>query len=87
MTRGCGSRSESSRRFESYISPHIFLIIMVEKIDFGLVKCNKCSSLLRYTKSDIEERECAYGVQSYAGETYIGLFITCPQCGNKIEVT
>jgi hypothetical protein len=42
--------------------------------------------MLKYDDTDIEKKECSYGVQSYAGETYMGKFITCPQCGDRIEV-
>ena len=59
---------------------------MVKKLEGNIVKCSKCRSYLEYRTSDIEEKECSYGVQSYAGETYMGKFITCPSCGNKIEV-
>ena len=59
---------------------------MVKKLDGNIVKCSRCRSYLEYSASDIEEKECSYGVQSYAGETYMGKFITCPSCGSKIEV-
>ena len=60
--------------------------VMVRKIKGNVVKCYRCGSMLKYDDTDIEKRECSYGVQSYAGETYMGKFITCPQCGDKIEV-
>lgn len=60
--------------------------VMVRKIKGNVVKCYRCGSMLKYDDTDIEEKECSYGVQSYAGETYMGKFITCPQCGDRIEV-
>ena len=59
---------------------------MVKVLGKNIVKCSRCRSYLEYTASDIEEKECSYGVQSYAGETYMGKFITCPNCMNKIEI-
>lgn len=59
---------------------------MVKLLKGNVVKCQECGQYLKYDLSDVEERECSYGVQTYAGETYIGKFITCPMCGAKIEV-
>ncbi len=60
--------------------------IMAKVLGKNVVKCYRCSQYIEYGASDIEEKECSYGVQSYAGETYMGKFITCPSCGSKIEV-
>lgn len=59
---------------------------MIKKLTGNIIKCHSCSSYLSYDASDIETKECSYGVQSYAGETYIGKFIVCPVCNNKIEI-
>ena len=59
---------------------------MAKKLEGNITKCSRCGSYIEYGPSDIEEKECGYGVQSYAGETYIGKFITCPNCLKKIEV-
>ena len=68
------------------VHPNIKENIMAKVLGKNVVKCYKCSQYIEYGASDIEEKECSYGVQSYAGETYMGKFITCPSCGNKIEV-
>lgn len=52
----------------------------------NVVKCHRCSSYIKYEPSEIEEKERTYSVQSYAGETYVAKLITCPKCGDKIEV-
>lgn len=52
----------------------------------NVIKCHNCGSYLEYDEADIETKEVCYSVQTYAGETYMGKFITCPKCGNKIEV-
>jgi hypothetical protein len=59
---------------------------MVKVLIGNIIRCSRCKCHLEYTASDIQEKECSYGVQSYAGETYMGKFIICPSCGNKIEV-
>ena len=59
---------------------------MAKVLGKNVVKCYRCSQYIEYGASDIEEKECSYGVQSYAGETYMGKFIICPNCGNNIEV-
>lgn len=59
---------------------------MVKILDNNITKCDKCRSYLEYDKSDIETKEMSYGVGTYYGETYMGKLITCPKCGNKIEV-
>lgn len=63
------------------------IVTMVKVLNKNIARCSRCNCLLEYNASDIEEKECGYGVQSYAGETYIGKFITCPNCGNKFEVS
>ena len=59
---------------------------MVKKLEGNIVKCSKCRSYLEYAASDITTKECGYGVGTYQGETYMGKFVTCPVCGEKIEV-
>lgn len=59
---------------------------MVVKVTKNITKCYRCGSILKYEESDIKKRERSYSVQSYGGERYIGKFITCPQCGDEIEV-
>lgn len=51
----------------------------------NVVKCI-CGAILQYNESDIKTVERGYGVQSYAGETYIAKIITCPKCKREIEV-
>ena len=63
------------------------IVTMVKVLNKNIARCSRCNCLLEYNASDIEEKECGYSVQSYAGETYIGNFITCPSCGNKFEVS
>lgn len=59
---------------------------MVKVVNGNITKCHNCCSYLEFNKEDIETKEMSYGVQTYAGETYIGKLVTCPKCGNKIEV-
>ena len=59
---------------------------MVKILGSNTTKCHTCGSHLEFDDSDIETREMSYGVGTYNGETYMGKFITCPRCGNKIEV-
>jgi transcription elongation factor Elf1 len=58
----------------------------MSKIVDNIIKCHGCGSYIQYESSDITEKEMSYGVQSYAGETYIAKIITCPKCGKKIEI-
>ena len=48
--------------------------------------CRGCHSYIEYDDKDITEVERSYGVQSYAGETYMAKMIVCPNCNRKIEV-
>ena len=82
----CGTCLSSQVRILSNTQDKIYTV-MVKKIKGNVVKCYRCGSMLKYDDADIEKKECSYGVQSYAGETYIGKFITCPQCGDRIEVS
>ena len=59
---------------------------MARKLEGNVVKCPHCASILEYDESEIITRECTYTVQTYAGETYLGKFIICPQCKREIEI-
>ncbi len=59
---------------------------MAKVLGKNVVKCYGCSQYIEYGASDIVEKECSYGVGTYNGETYMGKFIICPNCGKKIEV-
>jgi len=52
----------------------------------NICQCSRCRTFLEYEDDDIESVERGYGVGTYYGETYIANIITCPTCGNKIEV-
>lgn len=52
----------------------------IKVIEYGKkrVRCDACESILQYEKSDI--RITQRGMNEWQGE------ITCPVCGNKIDV-
>lgn len=62
-----------------------FIVNMAKVLGENIVKCG-CGKHIEYGASDITTNECGYGVGTYQGETYMGKFITCPNCGRKIEV-
>ena len=59
---------------------------MAKVLGSNVVKCHRCGSYTEYGETDIETKEMSYGVGTYNGETYMGKLVTCPKCGNKIEV-
>ena len=59
---------------------------MAKLLGKNVTKCHRCGSYLEYDETDITTKECGYGVGTYQGETYMGKFITCPNCGKEIEV-
>ena len=59
---------------------------MARVLGSNTTKCYNCGSYIEYDDSDIETKEMSYGVGTYNGETYMGKLVTCPKCGNKIEV-
>ena len=59
----------------------ILEVIMAVKVtEYGKkrVRCDNCESILQYEKSDV--RITQRGMNEWQGE------ITCPVCGNKIDV-
>ena len=59
---------------------------MAKLLGKNVTKCSNCGSYLEYDETDIETKEMSYGVGTYNGETYMGKLVTCPKCGDKIEV-
>lgn len=59
---------------------------MIKKVNGHVVKCYRCSSEWQFDESDVQEKECSYGLVSYAGETYMKRYIVCPKCGDELEV-
>lgn len=56
------------------------VIMAIKVIEYGKkrVRCDACESILQYEKSDIKTIQ--RGMNEWHGE------ITCPVCGNKIDV-